>query len=283
MNYRHIYHAGNFADVIKHLLLIAVIDRLKLKETPFFAMDTHAGIGLYDLTSEQAQKTKEADAGILSLLQADIKNQDIIDYLNIVKSFNTEDKLDVYPGSPAIISHVMRQHDRFTACELHPTDYHTLSNNWRTFPHKINAMNMDGYEALKANLPPKERRGVVLIDPPFEERDEFATLAENLKMAMKKWHNGVYVIWFPIKAHLPIEKFYNDVIAMNVDKTLLVECWITDKKEPETLNGCGLIVMNTPYLLDERIRQMTPELNLHICPNGTPGIEVKWLVKPTDV
>jgi 23S rRNA (adenine2030-N6)-methyltransferase len=280
MNYRHIYHAGNFADVIKHLLLIQVIERLKTKETPFFVLDTHAGIGMYDLNSEQAQKTKEADLGIQALLKGDIQNQDIIDYLNLVRSFNATDELQHYPGSPVVASTSMRHDDRIIANELHPEDQETLAINLKKLPNRTRTTRLDAYQALRANLPPKERRGVVLIDPPFEEKDEFTTLTKQLSEALKRWHNGTYIIWFPIKSHLPIEQFYRDVKALNVPKTLLIECWIDDKKAKDTLTGCGLIVLNTPFQVDERMKAMAIELSDYICPKNAPGIEIHWLVKP---
>lgn len=280
MNYRHIYHAGNFADVVKHIILMQVINRFKLKETPFFVLDTHAGTGLYNLSSEQAQKTKEADAGILSLLNSDIKNPQISEYLNLVRSFNKNGNLEVYPGSPAITANMIRAQDRFMACELHPTDYHTLSNNWRKWPNKVKAVLTDGYVALKASIPPKERRGIVLIDPPFEDREEFAKLASQIRKAVKKWNNGTYVIWFPIKKHLPVEKFYEEITAINAPKTLLVECWVADKDADKSLNGAGVIIINTPYQLDEIMEEMSAELVSHICPSGTDGLVVKWLVPP---
>jgi 23S rRNA (adenine2030-N6)-methyltransferase len=278
MNYRHIYHAGNFADVIKHLLLIQVIERLKLKETPFFVLDTHAGIGLYNLSSEQAQKTKEANSGIMALLETELENQDLINYINIIRSFNTDGTLTVYPGSPAITSNLMRSQDRLLANELHPDDYNALVENSKHMQNRIRKINMDAYQALQANIPPKERRGLVLIDPPFEEKNEFEVLAKQIENALKRWGTGTYVIWFPLKAHLPIEKFYANIKVLNVPKTLLVECWIDQKNAPG-LSGCGMIVLNTPWLVDERMGQMAGELQKYICPAGAPGIEIRWLVE----
>jgi 23S rRNA (adenine2030-N6)-methyltransferase len=283
MNYRHIYHAGNFADVIKHLLLIQVIQRLKTKETPFFALDTHAGVGMYDLTSEQAQKTKEAELGIQALFAGDVQNQDIRDYVELVKKFNEAGQLRYYPGSPVVASLLMRYEDRLIANELHSEDQETLALNLKKLPNRVITTRIDAYQALRANLPPKERRGFVLIDPPFEEKDEFPKLTKHLHDALKRWHNGTFVIWFPIKAHLPIEQFYKDIVALNAPKTLLIECWIEDKKVKEKLTGCGLVVMNTPYQVDERMKAMAIELADYICPDDAPGIEIKWLVKPVEL
>jgi 23S rRNA (adenine2030-N6)-methyltransferase len=276
MNYRHIYHAGNFADVVKHLLLIQVIERLKLKDTPFFVLDTHAGIGIYDLESEQAQKTKEADAGIAALWNAEIKNQDIIDYINLVKGFNPDGNLKYYMGSPMVAASIMRGDDRLLANELHPADQEQLAINLKTLLKRVKTTRIDAYHSLLANLPPKERRGMVLIDPPFEDKNEFETLAKELKQAIKRWSIGTYLIWFPLKTHLPIEQFYKEVKALNVPKTLLIECWIADKNTPENLNGCGMIVLNTPWLVDDRMRDMTPELEKFVCEK----VEMRWLVEP---
>ena len=280
MNYRHIYHAGNFADVIKHLVMIQVIKRIMHKETPFFVLDTHAGIGLYDLFSQQAQKTKEADSGIFSLIKADIKNQDLIDYIELIRSFNEGDNIKIYPGSPSIVSKIIRKRDRLLACELHPKDYITLSNNMNIKDKVIKIQNLNGYDALKSKLPPGERRGLVLIDPPFEAKDEFATLTENIKEALKKWPMGTYVIWLPIKKSLPTEKFYEDIKEISAPKTLLIQCWVKDENEPDTLNGCAIIIINTPWKVDEAIKNMIPELEPHICPKNSKGIQMRWLVEP---
>jgi 23S rRNA (adenine2030-N6)-methyltransferase len=274
MNYRHIYHAGNFADVIKHLVLIQIIERLKLKDTPFFVLDTHAGIGMYDLSSEQAQKTNEASAGIFSLFASNTENQDIINYLNLIRKFNPDGKLQFYPGSPVIASSLMRRDDRIIANELHPEDQETLALTLKTLPNRTKTTRLDAYQSLRANLPPKERRGVVLIDPPFEERNEFEVLAKELKNVLTRWSTGTYCIWFPLKKHLPIEQFYKDITALNIPKTFLVECWVGDKEVEDKLTGCGLILLNAPWLVDERLYAMVPELTKYVC----KSVETKWLV-----
>lgn len=279
MNYRHIYHAGNFADVIKHLMLIQTIEHLKQKETPFFVLDTHAGIGIYDLTSEQAQKTHEADAGIQQLMQHPLKHPIIEQYLSIIRSFNPAGtNIHYYPGSPALTSYLLRPQDRFIANELHPEDHLTLRKTASRLPMLFKVLNTDASIALKAHLPPKENRGLVLIDPPFEEKDEFEFLIENLKQALKRWRTGVYMIWFPLKLHLPILEFYKEITALNIPKTWLLETWVKPIYMPESFNGCGIIILNTPWKLDTDFEGYSASLQNALLPKPSPGFKTEWLV-----
>ncbi|MCD6035927.1 MAG: hypothetical protein K0R63_1668 [Rickettsiales bacterium] len=280
MNYRHIYHAGNFADVLKHVILLQVLEYLKRKDTPFFVLDTHAGIGLYDLSSEEAEKTGEARDGIEALfsLEPRLTHPLLKQYLALVKHVGRYLPYPAYPGSPAIIANLLRVQDRFLANELHREDVKALRRATKFFPQPVTILHEDGYQAMRAQLPPKERRGLVLIDPPFEEKDEFETLVAQLKQGLKRWHNGVYMIWYPIKSHLPMDIFYCEIKALNVPKTLRIECWITPQNEPECLNGCGLLLLNTPWQVDTVMEEMRPELEQVFCPKGTPGITVEWLV-----
>jgi 23S rRNA (adenine2030-N6)-methyltransferase len=283
MNYRHIYHAGNVSDIIKHLILLQIIEHLKQKEAPFFVLDAHAGVGLYDLTSEEAHKTHEAEAGIGKLLQSlspHLPLHPVLEkYIHIIKSFNPSlPQLKHYPGSPAFISYLIRTQDRFLANELHPEDYLALRKTVSMLPHPIKTLHMDAYAALKANLPPKEKRGVVLIDPPFEDKDEFVSLVPHLKQALKRWHNGTYMIWFPLKLHLPIHQFYQEIAALNVPKTWLLESWVQPASTPDTLNGCGIIIMNTPWELDTKFMHYSKVLQNTLLPKAAPGFKTRWLV-----
>ncbi len=277
MNYRHIYHAGNFADVFKHIILIALIERLKLKEAAFFALDTHAGIGMYDLKSEEAQKTNEADGGISKFYFREVRNPLIKTYIEIIKKYNPDGGLNYYPGSPVLVSNLMRQQDRFIANELHPEDVETLKINNANLYRKFKILNFDAYQTLRSNLPPKEKRGLVLIDPPFEKTDELETLTESLKQALKKWGNGVFMIWFPIKQTLDIDLFYNNIIANNFPKATAIECLLNYRNAPKDLNGCGVVIINTPWQFEQTIKELKSELQEYICPKGAPGISCRVL------
>ena len=282
MNYRHIYHAGNFADVIKHLLLIQIIEHLKQKEAAFFVLDTHAGTGMYDLHSTEALKTNEAVSGIGRILAASTPTSHpvIRKYINIIQHFNANSDcktLSKYPGSPALIASLIRPQDRLLANELHPEDYASLRQVAAQFLTPIKTLHLDAYTALKANLPPKEQRGLVLIDPPFEDKEEFTSLALHLKQALKRWQHGTYMIWFPLKLHLPIAQFYEEISALSTSKTLLIEGWAHPAYTPNNFNGSGLIILNTPWQLDTVLKEYIPFLNTHLFTANAPGIKLRWL------
>jgi 23S rRNA (adenine2030-N6)-methyltransferase len=264
MNYRHIYHAGNFADVFKHIVLMRVIAYLKQKDKPFFALDTHAGTGRYNLTSVQAQKTMEAAAGIGSLWGKTDLPPAIGDYLALVKRFNPESPaLSHYPGSPLIMKALLRGADRLVANELHPEDAHMLRKALGT-DTRVKVENMDGYTCLKAFLPPDERRGVVLIDPPFEVTDEFARMTKGLHNAYTRWATGIYALWYPIKSPAEIHLFHHDVKALNIPRCTAFDFMLRQSVDAEILNGCGMLLVNAPWVLGDEIRTIAPALIQHM-------------------
>lgn len=265
MNYRHAYHAGNFADVLKHLVLALVIDYLKRKEAPFRVIDTHAGCGRYALGSIQAAKTGEWRGGIGRLLGPDVRPlpADVArvmgPYLEAVRSENPTPQLEVYPGSPLIARRLMRPQDVLVANELHPEDGAELKSVLGR-DRRVKLLAIDGWFALKSLLPPKERRSVVLIDPPFEEEGELARLAEGLAEALRRFENGVYVAWYPIKDLKPIAAFHDALAAIAGPELMRVEFMIRGGNAPDRLNGCGLIVANPPYTLRDDLAAVLPEL-----------------------
>lgn len=237
MNYRHIYHAGNFADVMKHALLIPLIRAMQRKDKPFLLLDTHAGIGTYDVNAEQAARTGEWRAGIGKILES--PPEALADYAALVR------QLGLYPGSPAIAASLLRPRDRLVACELHPEDAATLRRTMRGTKAAVHER--DGYEALNAFLPPPEKRALILIDPPFERTDEFATLEKNLLAAWRKFPAGVFVIWYPIKHRAPIRDFFASLKLTPLRDVLAVEFLRRPDTNPAGLNGCGLLIVNPPY------------------------------------
>ncbi|MCK6417633.1 MAG: 23S rRNA (adenine(2030)-N(6))-methyltransferase RlmJ [Alphaproteobacteria bacterium] len=248
MNYRHIYHAGNFADVMKHLALVLCIDYLKQKEKGFFVLDAHGGCGLYDLKSEQAQKTKEYEAGIAALMAVQEAPDDIQLYQRqIAKDW----KRKHYPGSPLLIARMLRPQDQLLANELHPEDVQTLKANLGGFEN-ARVLQMDAYEAIRAHIPPTQRRGLVLIDPPFEKKDEFQTLVKQMKEWKKRWPTGTYMIWYPIKAHLPVPELHE--AAQNWGEDVFIwEFLKHPRHQAETFNGSGVILLNPPYQVPGRL------------------------------
>ncbi|CAA7623458.1 23S rRNA (adenine(2030)-N(6))-methyltransferase RlmJ [Magnetospirillum sp. UT-4] len=277
MNYRHAYHAGNFSDVHKHAVLALILAHLVRKPAPIAYFDTHAGIGAYDLGSIQAEKTGEWRGGIGRVLAAAAPPEALAPYLAVVRDLNPEGGLRFYPGSPAVAAALTRPGDRLALCELHPEDAAELR---RAFAAERRAAihAADGYGALKALLPPPERRGLVLIDPPFEVTDEFARMREGLRQALKRWATGVYALWYPIKARAPVERFLADLAMLGLPKTLVAELMIRGGDDPARLNGCAMAVVNPPFTLEPALQTLLPWLAGVLAPGEGSG-RVEWLVE----
>jgi 23S rRNA (adenine2030-N6)-methyltransferase len=248
MNYRHAYHAGNFADCFKHALLVALVDRIAVKPAPFFVLDTHAGMGRYDLEAEEATRTGEADRGIRRLLQR--APPEIRRYLGLVE------QLGLYPGSPMLVRAAMREVDRLACCELHPEDARALRRQLRGDP-RVEVHERSGWEALGGLLPPRENRGLVFIDPPFEARDEFFVLAEGLHRGHCRFGHGVFAAWYPIKQMAAVRGFHANLACSGIRDVVAVQLQLRDTSNPDRLNGCGLVVINPPYQFEEQARAIS--------------------------
>lgn len=262
MNYRHIYHAGNFADVLKHAVLTRLIVYMQKKEAAFRILDTHAGLGLYDLTSEQAQKTGEWRDGIGRLMNADIGSAAaalLEPYLSAVRLLNGGGPLARYPGSPKLSRLLMRQQDRLSAIELHPEDAAQLAALF-SGDHQVRVTALDGWLALKSHLPPKERRGIVLVDPPFEEAGEFERLADGLAQAIRRFSGGVYCLWYPVKERAAVERFRKQLRALRIPRMIAVELAVRREEPASGLAATGLVVVNPPWVLAEELAAILPEL-----------------------
>jgi 23S rRNA (adenine2030-N6)-methyltransferase len=252
MNYRHAFHAGNFADVVKHAVLALLIERLKAKDTAFRVIDTHAGIGLYDLTADQAARTGEWREGIGRVWGA--QRDPALDallapYLAAVAAVNGAPEpapLTRYPGSPWIARHLFRRRDRLTAVELHPEDAQALEALFAG-DVQVRTIALDGWLALGAFVPPKERRGLVLVDPPFEARDDFDTLLATFAAAHRKWPTGVYALWYPVKDLPAIDRFRLGLARSGIRRLLRAELTVRDRDTPATFNGAGLFICNPPW------------------------------------
>lgn len=261
MNYRHAFHAGNFADVMKHITLARLIDYLKLKPAAFRVIDTHAGIGRYSLTGEEAKRNPEWMAGIGKLLKAELPDRAkalIRPYLDVVEDLNPNGTLARYPGSPLIARKLFRPQDRLSALELHPADYRKLRDLFES-DVQVRVTELDGWLALNAYVPPKEKRGLVLVDPPFEEPGEFARLVEGVAKAHKKWATGLYALWYPIKDPREINAFVADLKATGIPKMLRAELTI-GPPVAGTLYGSGLILINPPFTLEGELQSILPAL-----------------------
>lgn len=246
MNYRHSYHAGNFADVAKHLAEVAILAHLAKKDAPFAVVDSHAGRGLYDLASEEARKTGEAKAGIERI--RNLSGSALLEhYLKLAAEGGTE----TYPGSPLIAARMLRPQDRLIAIEKHPQEAALLKQvlaPWR----KARIEEGDGYARLLAHLPPPERRGLILIDPPFEAPNEFEMAAQTVRAAVRKFATGIYLIWYPIKSVAAGNAFAGEVLASGAKKALRIE--ITIDAAEGKLAQAGLLVLNPPYGFDSEMQ-----------------------------
>jgi 23S rRNA (adenine2030-N6)-methyltransferase len=279
MNYRHIFHAGNRCDVVKHAALVLLLRHVREKDKPFAVMDTHAGIGLYDLQDPRAGKTREAQDGILRFLSASPLPL-LDDYYAVLHKFNpgwdgAAEQLRYYPGSPLIALHMMRAHDRLTACELHEEDAITLR---RQCPDdkRLHIHHRDGYAAMKAFLPPPEKRGAVLIDPPYEQADEFEQLTQHVIEAHRRWPTGTLMIWYPVKDRPTIWTFHERLRASGIAKILAAEFIYEEELRADRLNGCGLIIVNPPWKLDEELAQTLPLLH-QVMLTAHRQYSVQWL------
>lgn len=265
MNYRHLYHAGNFADVVKHIVLVGLITSLLRKDNAFCFLDTHAGPGYYDLLSEPAKKNKEYLNGIMKILAQENPPSLVKRYLGSIQKINSRlsqsrfASLRYYSGSPGIVRSFLRPQDKIIATELHPDEYQALKTTYNT-DKQIAIHRLDGFQGLKAFLPPKERRGLVLIDPPYENPDEFKHLIAALGFALKRWETGIYAIWYPIKERLPIDHFHQ-VLKETVQRTtLVIELSIYPEDLPGHLNGCGMLIINPPWKFDQEMSKIMPWL-----------------------
>jgi 23S rRNA (adenine2030-N6)-methyltransferase len=260
MNYRHVFHAGNFADVFKHAVMARILVHLCEKLQPFRVLDTHAGTGLYDLEGMQASRTGEWREGIGRLLQqkpAGDAGALLKPYLDAVAALNAKDTLKFYPGSPQLALSLMREQDRLIACELEPKGAATLAGHLRR-DRRAKAVETDGWQALNAYLPPPERRGLVVIDPPFEDKNEFENIAEGLELGRRKWESGIYLVWYPIKG-TGASAFMRRLRKLAIPKMLRTELHVRSASA-DSFTGSGLVIVNPPWRLADELKVLLPAL-----------------------
>lgn len=279
VNYRHAFHAGNFADVAKHTILTRILAYLMRKEAPFRVLDTHAGVGLYDLSGDQAERTGEWQDGIARLIDAELPAPvaDLLaPYFEAVRHVNPDDQLRFYPGSPFITRHMLRAQDRLMAFELHPIDADRLRENFENdFQTRITQL--DAWKIFGTHLPPKEKRGLVLVDPPFEEKGEFERMVKSLAQAHQRWPGGIYAYWYPIKDPDDVAAYIKALGATGIPKILRLELTIRPSSTPLRLHGTGMIVVNPPYVLEEEMRTVLPVLADVLSDEGRGRWSVEWV------
>lgn len=281
MNYRHSFHAGNFADVHKHVTLLAVLDYLLQKPKPLFYLDTHAGRGMYDLRSEEAQRGDEWRAGIGQLFNATLQSPLLTHYVQLIhQAQQGAGVLHRYPGSPLLAAAALRDVDRRVFVERQAEECLALRKLLRVPEHSsINTtvVDGDGYESLNSYLPPKEKRGMVLIDPPFESADEFKQMEKALLFAAERWPTGIYCLWYPLKSGGLVNPFFAALKRSGLRKLLRAELWIKPVDTPLGLNGSGMIILNPPWQLDQQLQTAYTELLTLLAPNQQGGQRVDWL------
>jgi 23S rRNA (adenine2030-N6)-methyltransferase len=276
VNYRHVFHAGNFADVVKHVVLARVLVRMSAKAKPLRYLETHAGIGLYDLDHPDALRTGEARAGVERVLAAPALPTVLAPWVDAVRALNPDGPLRRYPGSPALAAMLLRPDDRLVLAELHEEDAGTLRRTMAG-DARVAVHHMDGWLATKAHLPPRERRGVVLVDPPFEAPDEFDRMVRTLVQGHRRFPQGVFVLWYPIKERPAVWRFQEAVVATGLRDVLLAEATIWPEDTHRRLNGCGLLVVNPPYGLAGDLEVALPAIHAALA-TGHGGARIGTLV-----
>lgn len=278
MNYRHGFHAGNFADVFKHALLVRLLIYLRRKETPFRVIDTHAGEGAYDLSADEAQRTGEWRGGVGRLAELSGASAEVSSllepYVDCLGPIDPEGRPALYPGSPTIAQKLMRPQDRAIFCELRPDAFAALRRRFAR-DERIKSIHIDGYMGLGAYVPPKERRGLVLIDPPFEREDEFDAAFAAFAKAYAKWSSGIYALWHPSKSDHEVRQFYNRLKGSGIRRILRLSLSVGGKEEG--LRSCGMAVVNPPFVFEQEAKTILAFLAQRLAQGEHAGYQAAWL------
>lgn len=278
MNYRHAFHAGNHADVLKHVVLLAIVEALKRKDAPFCVLDTHAGRGQYLLQGAQAGTTGEAEGGIFRLFVLHGLPAPVQAYLRRVQADNPVGALVSYPGSPLLVAQAMRAQDRLVACELQPDEARALTQLFRE-DKRVTVMARDGYGAVKALVPPKERRGLVLVDPPYEAQDEeYPRILQALREGLERWPTGTYAVWYPIKRARTLQPFFRKAATLPCKSVLRIELLVRPDDSQLQLNGSGMLVVNPPWTLAGELAPALPVL-ARLLGERDASSNIEWLKK----
>ncbi|WP_020503157.1 23S rRNA (adenine(2030)-N(6))-methyltransferase RlmJ [Lamprocystis purpurea] len=279
LGYRHAFHAGNFADVFKHALLVQLVLALRTKDKPFCVIDTHAGAGAYDLAADSALKNGEFDGGI-GRLWGDggaASSPDLAAYLDLVRALNPDGALRWYPGSPRLAHALLRSADRLILCERHPSDHQILHAEFAGDP-QVAVHLRDGYEAPRALMPPPQRRGLVLMDPSFELAGEFARLTAAVTTIRRRWAGAVVAIWYPIIEREPSLEFLRQLKGLGIPGILVAELGLLPYRGTRGLHGSGMVIVNPPWGIDLILRRLVPALRDRLRVEGPGETRVEWLV-----
>jgi 23S rRNA (adenine2030-N6)-methyltransferase len=281
MNYRHAFHAGNFADVLKHVALMMLIERLKKKPAPFVYLDTHAGGGRYDLSQGESQRSGEYKQGIGRVLEFPelALPPEIAAYARLVRACAGPGRspITAYPGSPTIVAQLRRPEDRMVMAETHAREAQALRAEFAR-ERRAAIIEGDGYAVMKAELPPREKRGLVLIDPPFESDGEFDKVLAALEMAHERWPTGMYCVWYPLTERAAPQRFRRELERTAIRKVLDVTLSVLPDDSPAGMRGAGLLLINPPWQLDERLAELLPDLHRLLVPEGAGGTGLEWWI-----
>lgn len=277
LSYRHGFHVGHHADVFKHIVLTLLVRSLLSKDKPFFYLDTHSGAGRYRLDSEMAKKTREYETGIAKLWNVPDAPEALGDYLQAVHAANPDGGLRYYPGSPRIVRHLLRPKDRMILCELHANEVKNLTLEFAA-DRQTKVEHQDGYAAIKALLPPSERRGLVHIDPAFEVKGEWQRLLEAIQEGYKRWATGMFAIWYPLQDRFESDDFLRRLQRSGIRKILLAEVSIVNPSDILRLTGSGMAIINPPWHLEEQLKTLLPWLWDKLSVDGQGKWRVEWLV-----
>ena len=276
LSYRHAFHAGNHADVLKHLVLLELLDYYGRKDKAWYYIDTHAGGGCYALDSDQAGKTAEAADGIGRLWGHEGLPPAVASYVEAVKQFNPQGRLLFYPGSPALAMTRARAQDRLRLFELHPADFESLQRTFASEQERVQVRRADGFAALKSLLPPPSRRAVVLIDPPYEVKDDYRRVVDTMRDAMRRFPTGTYVVWYPMLARTEARQLPERLAELGAESWLDVRLAVRDApRDGIGMFGSGLYVINPPWVLPQRLEAALPWLVERLGVDGGAGFDLE--------
>ncbi|EGR1465313.1 23S rRNA (adenine(2030)-N(6))-methyltransferase RlmJ [Vibrio cholerae] len=276
LSYRHSFHAGNHADVLKHIVQSLILNSLQQKEKPFVYHDTHSGVGRYDLTHEWSEKTGEYKQGIARVWQQENIPAELDSYLDAIRQLNQGETLRYYPGSPRVARAHLREQDRMVLTELHPSDYPLLEQEFHR-DRQVSIYKEDGFARLKASLPPQERRGLVLIDPPYELAKEYRDVVQAIAQSYKRWATGIYAIWYPVVNRCDIDDMVEGLQGLGIRKILQIELGVSPDTNERGMTASGMIVVNPPWTLESQMQTILPFLKQAIAP-ATGHYKVEWVV-----
>ncbi|EOI3553394.1 23S rRNA (adenine(2030)-N(6))-methyltransferase RlmJ [Cronobacter turicensis] len=277
LSYRHSFHAGNHADVLKHTVQSLIIESLKEKDKPFLYLDTHAGAGRYLLSGEHAERTGEYLEGIARIWQRDDLPAELEPYISAVSHFNRSGQLRYYPGSPLIARQLLRPQDSLQLTELHPSDFPLLRGEFQK-DERARVERADGYQQLKSKLPPASRRGLILIDPPYEIKTDYQAVVQGINEGYKRFATGVYALWYPVVLRNQIKRMMNDLESTGIRRILQIELAVRPDSDQRGMTASGMIVINPPWKLEQQMATLLPWLHKALVPAGTGHTTLKWVV-----